>query len=282
MKKIIYGLLIALIATFCLSINNVQAQSAYESFTKDYCNQINATPTTYNNDSYVSLAKVNSSGTVTGVNINKITVSGSAGAQTFNVNQTLMPTSIAGGAKVLVPGLDSFIKQNTAGGSYTVNIDKTIQYSDGDPNDAGGKITPKDYSCSTQVANAIQVSSQSKAQQAAAPRAAAAQPANLPPELTVGCGGGNSIATAIGCIPYDDPAAFVGFFLKWFVGISGGIAFLLIIWSGIQMMNAQGDPSKLNAGREVLTGAISGLIFIIFSVFLLNLIGYQILRIPGF
>lgn len=94
--------------------------------------------------------------------------------------------------------------------------------------------------------------------------------------------GSDKISTAIGCIPIGDPSKTIGWFLSWFIGISGGIAFLLIVYGAIQMMTASGDPQKLQGGREVLTAAISGLIFIIFSVFLLNLIGVKILQLPGF
>ena len=92
--------------------------------------------------------------------------------------------------------------------------------------------------------------------------------------------------TAIGCIPItgDNNAvtnAFAGWFLGWAIGVSGGLALLLIVFSGFQIMTASGDPQKLQSGRELLTSAISGLILIIFSIFLLRLIGVQILNIPG-
>lgn len=105
---------------------------------------------------------------------------------------------------------------------------------------------------------------------------------NVPALLSSGCNDSTKINTAIGCIPIGNPGETITFFLRWAIGISGGIAFLLIVWAAIQMMTAQGDPQKLQAGREVLTAAISGLIFIIFSVFLLNLIGVKILQLPGF
>src|SRR3989344_4643805 len=89
------------------------------------------------------------------------------------------------------------------------------------------------------------------------------------------------INTAIGCIPVNDTNAFAGWFLGWAIGVSGGLALLLIVFSGFQIMTASGDPQKLQSGRELLTSAISGLILIIFSIFLLRLIGVQILNIPG-
>ncbi len=87
--------------------------------------------------------------------------------------------------------------------------------------------------------------------------------------------------TAIGCIP-TTPSGFIGKFLNLGIGIAGGIAFLLILFSGFQMMTSAGNPEKLNAGKELLTSAISGLILIIFSLFLLRLIGFNILKLPDF
>lgn len=96
------------------------------------------------------------------------------------------------------------------------------------------------------------------------------------------CQGQRGIDTAIGCIPIENTGDTITWFLGWFIGISGGIAFLLIVFSGFQMMTASGDPQKLQNGREMLTAAVSGLILIIFSVFLLDLIGVKILQLPGF
>ncbi len=66
------------------------------------------------------------------------------------------------------------------------------------------------------------------------------------------------------------------------VGIAGGIAFLLILFGGFQILTSAGNPEQLNAGRELISSAVAGLLLIIFSIFLLRLIGYNILGIPGF
>ena len=96
------------------------------------------------------------------------------------------------------------------------------------------------------------------------------------------CNGGSGIRTAIGCIPINNTNSLIGFILRWAIGIGGGIAFILILVAGFQIMTAQGDPQRLQAGKELLTSAIAGIILIIFSVFILELIGVNILRIPGF
>lgn len=87
--------------------------------------------------------------------------------------------------------------------------------------------------------------------------------------------------TAIGCIP-SDPGAFVSQFLGVGIGIAGGVAFLLIIFGGFQILTSAGNPEQLNAGRELVSSAIAGLLLIIFSVFILRIIGVNILGIPEF
>lgn len=99
---------------------------------------------------------------------------------------------------------------------------------------------------------------------------------------TVLCRDEKSINTAIGCIPVQDTNEFIGFILKWAIGIGGGIAFLLIIFAGFQIMTSAGNPERLQAGRELLTSAIAGLILLVFSVFILRIIGVDILQLPGF
>lgn len=93
--------------------------------------------------------------------------------------------------------------------------------------------------------------------------------------------GDTSINTAIGCISFANLNEFAGFFLRWGIGIGGGIAFLLIVYAGFMIMSSSGNPERLKAGQELLTSAIGGLILLIFSVFILTVIGVNILQLPG-
>ena len=96
-----------------------------------------------------------------------------------------------------------------------------------------------------------------------------------------GLGTGNDgVWTGIGCLE-TKPKEFVQSLLSIAIGIGGGIAFLLIIYGSFILTTAAGVPDNIQKGREIIGSAISGLLFIIFSVVLLNLIGVQILQIPG-
>lgn len=90
------------------------------------------------------------------------------------------------------------------------------------------------------------------------------------------------IDTAIGCIPVESTDSFMGWILGWAVGVGGGIAFLLIAYASFMVMTSQGVPDRLKAGQELLTSAISGLIMLIFSVFILKFIGIDILGLDKF
>lgn len=102
-------------------------------------------------------------------------------------------------------------------------------------------------------------------------------------DITTTCSnGGTGINTAIGCIPIDNTNALIGFILRFAVGIGGGIAFLLILVAGFQIMTSRGDPNQLKAGQELMTSAIAGLLLLIFSLVILRIIGFDILGITVF
>lgn len=96
------------------------------------------------------------------------------------------------------------------------------------------------------------------------------------------CGPGDSgIVTAIGCIPIT-PSGFTSKLFTLSLGIAGGIAILLIIVGGLQIQTSIGNPDRVNQGKEIIEGAIIGLLLIILSVFILRVVGVDILGIPGF
>lgn len=90
--------------------------------------------------------------------------------------------------------------------------------------------------------------------------------------------------TAIGCISTNPTGSdgFITTLLRFGTGIAGGIAFFLILLGGFQILTSAGNPERLHAGQELVGSAVGGLLLIIFSLFLLRLIGFTILKIPGF
>ena len=88
--------------------------------------------------------------------------------------------------------------------------------------------------------------------------------------------------TAVGCIPVGSARAFIGWVLLWIVGIAGGIALILIVYAGFMIITSTGNPQRVQAGKELLTAAISGLAVLLFGIFILEFIGFNILNIPGF
>lgn len=101
-----------------------------------------------------------------------------------------------------------------------------------------------------------------------------------------GCGGpddprGAAIATAIGCI-HTNPVEFTKDLMRFVIGISGGLAFLMMLMGAFQILSSGDNPDTLKAGRERLTSAVIGLLIVIFAILLLQIIGVGILDIPGF
>ena len=97
-----------------------------------------------------------------------------------------------------------------------------------------------------------------------------------PPGDEAFCAKYPNIETALGCIP-THPVAFVSQFMIILLGVGGGIAFLLMIIGAFFVLTSQGQPERVQRGKEVFTGALVGLLMIIFGTFILELIGVDIL-----
>lgn len=112
-----------------------------------------------------------------------------------------------------------------------------------------------------------------------------ASPTNIPTNIGSAffpqtCGDG-ALKTALGCLPYER-VAFISAILGFLVGISGAIALVTMLIATIQIMTASGDTKKIQAGRDLFSSAVAGLLFLIFSVSLLRLIAGDIIKLPGF
>ena len=94
----------------------------------------------------------------------------------------------------------------------------------------------------------------------------------------------------VNCIKFDtaigeinpSPKTFVARIFSLVLGLSAGISLILIILSGYKFMTSGANQESYEAARSMLVSAIVGLLFIIFSFVLLQIIGFDILRIPDF
>lgn len=94
----------------------------------------------------------------------------------------------------------------------------------------------------------------------------------------VGQGG---VWTAVGCISRD-PVDIARRLIEVGLGMGGGVALLMTLAGGFILSTSQGDPQKANQAKEMITNSVIGLLFVIFSVVILQFIGVTILKIPGF
>ncbi|MGB9883063.1 MAG: hypothetical protein ACPLRN_00915 [Microgenomates group bacterium] len=93
---------------------------------------------------------------------------------------------------------------------------------------------------------------------------------------------GGGVWTALGCFSSDFSTLIKEKVFGFGIGLAGTIAFLCIIYAAFQIQTSSGNAEKIKKAQELLTSCIMGLILIIFSVFILRLIGVNILKIPGF
>ena len=87
--------------------------------------------------------------------------------------------------------------------------------------------------------------------------------------------------TAIGCIPVVSPVSLLLYLYPWATGLGGGIAILMIVYSSFLIITSQGNPERVKQAQSLLTAAIAGLLLVLFSAYMLNVIGVDILGIPG-
>jgi hypothetical protein len=62
----------------------------------------------------------------------------------------------------------------------------------------------------------------------------------------------------------------------------GGVSLISLLYGAFILLTSQNNPEKINQGKKIVAGAIVGLIFAIFAVFLVGFIGEKVLKLPGF
>jgi hypothetical protein len=97
--------------------------------------------------------------------------------------------------------------------------------------------------------------------------------------------------TFLGCIRTDasfqtdegtGAVSLVQMLLQIIFSTVGGLAFIYFVYGSFLVLTSQANPEKLNQGKRVIYGALIGVVFSLSAIFIINLIGAGILKIPGF
>jgi hypothetical protein len=102
---------------------------------------------------------------------------------------------------------------------------------------------------------------------------------NCPSAKGQECSGG--VNSALGCIK-TTPQSLVSTAVSLATGLAGGVALMLMVFGAFQMITSSGNAEKLKDGRERFVAAALGLTFVALSILLLQIIGVDILNLPGF
>jgi hypothetical protein len=100
-------------------------------------------------------------------------------------------------------------------------------------------------------------------------------------ERCIDCFNEGGIWTAIGCVPQTSDG-IVATIMNIGVIMAGTIVLIMILVGAFMLSTSQGDPKKTQEAKELVTSAIIGLLFVIFSIVILQFIGVYVFRIPGF
>lgn len=91
----------------------------------------------------------------------------------------------------------------------------------------------------------------------------------------------NCTITDLGCLS-NDPVQFVQQIFGIGMSVLGLVALLFLIVGGYTILSSQGNPEKLQTGKEYVYYSIAGLLLAFFSFLFVQFIAGSVLKIPGF
>jgi len=80
----------------------------------------------------------------------------------------------------------------------------------------------------------------------------------------------------------SDPIGFASDLYGYGLGLIGGVAVLFVMYGGFVILSSQGDPARLAKGKQYIFFSIVGIILAVSGLAVYQLIGGDILKIPGF
>lgn len=98
----------------------------------------------------------------------------------------------------------------------------------------------------------------------------------------VDCAQKGGVWSSIGCVHGTITSFITEIVFGLGLSIGGVISFGCMLWSAIKLQLSKGDAEKITKAKELLTSCLIGFIIITFSIFIMRVVGVDILRIPGF
>jgi hypothetical protein len=85
--------------------------------------------------------------------------------------------------------------------------------------------------------------------------------------------------TVFGCVQTTS-GGFTNFFINFATSVIAGLGFLGMLYGAVKVMLARGDPAALTEGKRYIYGSILSVLVVLFSVFIVKIVGGTILKIP--
>ncbi len=84
--------------------------------------------------------------------------------------------------------------------------------------------------------------------------------------------GDDSFPTALGCVSLSFEGLINNFLFRVGLSLAGVFVFICLIYGGFLILISRGDTQRIQQAQKMMTNCVLGLLFIIFSVFILNLV----------
>lgn len=85
-------------------------------------------------------------------------------------------------------------------------------------------------------------------------------------QLGCGWGTGDDKILTLGCLPI-----LISGIINWLLIFAGSVAVFFIIIAGVKLLTSQGDPKRVEGARNTLTWAVIGLVLILASIGIVNI-----------
>ena len=72
----------------------------------------------------------------------------------------------------------------------------------------------------------------------------------------------------------------IAWFYYFIVGVAGLAAFAMLVWGGVQWLTSAGSPAKITEAKDRLTSALLGLLIILGSWLILQVINPELTILP--